>query len=83
MAHAAQLRDRYDLPLSTRSPAAAERYVEAIDRVLSQNAGLMESMQAAVEADPGFALGWADLAFIQAYQRRPEAARASLKRAVQ
>jgi hypothetical protein len=81
MAYAAPLRDRYDLPLSTRSPAAAERYVEGVDRLLSQNAGLERSMQAAVEADPDFALGWADLAFIQAYQRQPEAARASMKRA--
>lgn len=81
MAHTA-LQDRFGLLLSTSSPTAAERYVEGIERQLSQNAGAEASLQAALEAEPGFALAQADLAYVQFYQRRPEAARASAARAV-
>jgi hypothetical protein len=55
-------RDRYGLPLSTASGAAAEAYVEGVDRFLAAHAGAEESFERAVAADPGFALaqaGWA------------------------
>ena len=54
-------RDRYGLPLST-SPAAADHYVEAVDRMLSGNAGAPEALARALEEDQGFALGHAALA---------------------
>ncbi len=81
MPDSAGLRDRYGLPISTGSATAAERYVEGIDRQLSQNIGAEAGLRAAVEADPGFALGWADLAFVLAYQRQAEAAKDAAARA--
>ena len=77
MVQSVERRDRFGLPLSTSSPSAEERYVEGIDRLLSQNAGMETSLEAVVEADPGFALGWADLAFARAYQRQVEAAKSA------
>src|SRR5262245_41221827 len=50
------LRDRYDLPVSTASPAALDAYVEGVDRVLSANAGADESFDRALAVDPGLAL---------------------------
>jgi stage V sporulation protein SpoVS len=55
-------RDRYGLPLSTASGAAAAAYVEGVDRFLAAHAGAEESFERAVAADPAFALaqvGWA------------------------
>jgi tetratricopeptide (TPR) repeat protein len=81
MPNTAGLRDRFGLPIGTQSPTAAERYVEGIDRLLSQNAGAEAGLRAAVEADPSFALGWADLGFMLAYQRQAEAAKEAVGRA--
>jgi tetratricopeptide (TPR) repeat protein len=72
--------DRYGLPL-TASALAAERHSEGIERLQSQNAGVEQVLRSAVEADPHFALGWADLAFWQAYQRQMNAARETIKTA--
>jgi tetratricopeptide (TPR) repeat protein len=81
MRRTAGVRDRYGLPISTGSQTAAEQYVEGIDRLLSQNAGAEAGLRAAVEADTGFALGWADLAFVLAYQRQAEAAKRAVAHA--
>jgi tetratricopeptide (TPR) repeat protein len=81
MSPTAGLRDRYGLPISTGSPTAADGYVEGIDRLLSQNAGAEVGLRAAVEADPGFGLGWAGLAFVLAYQRQADAAKRAVAHA--
>src|SRR5689334_10275991 len=60
----ATFRDRYDLPLSARSAAAVERYIEGVDRHLSRNGGARACFEAAVAADPGFALAQAALAML-------------------
>ena len=75
------LRDRQGYALSARSPIAAERYVEGLDRQLSLNAGGVEGLSAAVQADPGFALGYAGLAFALWYRQDVPAAKVSLDRA--
>ena len=72
--------DRYGLPLTTNA-LAAERHAQGIERLQSQNAGVEQALRSAVEADPHFALGWADLAFMQAYQRQVATARETVKSA--
>jgi tetratricopeptide (TPR) repeat protein len=75
------LTDRHGLALTTRSPIAVERYVQGMDRQLSLNAGGVEGLASAVDADPAFALGHAGLAFAQWYRSDIPSARASLQRA--
>jgi tetratricopeptide (TPR) repeat protein len=62
------LHDRYGLSLSTRSAAAAEAYVEGVDRLLSLNAGTEASLYRSIEADEGFALPHAALAILYRLQ---------------
>ena len=50
------IRDRYELPLTTESPAAADCYVEGLDRFLAQIYGSDGEIARAVELDEGFAL---------------------------
>jgi tetratricopeptide (TPR) repeat protein len=50
------LADRYDLPLSTTSAVARDIYVRACDLLLSVYPGAIEAFDAAIEADPDFAL---------------------------
>ncbi len=54
--------DRYGLSLSTTSPRAHAAYLEAVDLLLSANAGAQAAFQRATEADPSFALAHAGLA---------------------
>lgn len=56
MTQSAAIRDRYDLPLTTESRAAAERYVEGVDRFIAQIYGSDGENDRAVELDDGFAL---------------------------
>ena len=49
--------DRYGLEVTTSSAVAAERFQEGMDRLLSYGAGAEESFSAALEADPGLAVG--------------------------
>lgn len=49
-------RDRYDLPLTTSSDAAAAAYREAHDAILSAWPGAIEALDRATAADPTFAL---------------------------
>src|SRR5712691_8447732 len=51
--------DRAGLPLSTTSERAAEQYRLGVDAFLSANAGVEQAFEAALEADPDFALGHA------------------------
>lgn len=51
--------DAFGLALSTRSGDARAAYVEAIDRLLALQAGVGESLERALRADPDFALAHA------------------------
>jgi tetratricopeptide (TPR) repeat protein len=75
------LADRHGHALSTRSPLAVERYDRGLDLQLSLNAGGVEGLASAVEADPTFALGYAALAFAHWYRSDIPAAKASLQQA--
>src|SRR5947208_5154438 len=48
--------DRFGLPLTTHSSRAAEDYIGAIDLLLSANVGAAALLDAALSADPEFAL---------------------------
>ena len=50
------LTDRYDLPLSTTSPAARDAYVQGCEAKLTMYPGAIEAFDRAIAADPGFAL---------------------------
>ena len=75
------LEDRHGLALSTRSPIAVERYVQGLNLQLSLDAGAVERLTSAVEADPAFALGHAALAFAHWYRYNMPAAKASAQQA--
>jgi tetratricopeptide (TPR) repeat protein len=53
------LTDRYDLPLSTTSTSARDAYVRACDLLLCVYPGAIQAFDAAIEADPDFALAHA------------------------
>jgi tetratricopeptide (TPR) repeat protein len=74
--------DRYGLALGTRSAAAAEAYVEGVDRLLSLNAGAEERLHRAVEADEAFALPHAALAVLYRLQGEAVQARDAAGRGV-
>lgn len=59
------LQDRYGNALSTTSAAARDAYVDGIDRFLAAQSGAEEAFEAAVAADPDFALGQIGLARIR------------------
>ena len=50
------LTDRFGLALTTDSPHAVESYIRAVDLMLSANAGAETLLDAALDADPDFAL---------------------------
>src|SRR4051812_40017013 len=75
------MHDRHGLTLTTHAPIAAEQYVLGLDRQLSLNAGGVETLTAAVAADPDFALGYAALGFAQWYRQDVPAAKASVQQA--
>ena len=56
MTAAAPILDRYELPLTTESRAAADSYVEGLDRFLAQIYGSESEIDCAVQLDEGFAL---------------------------
>lgn len=56
------LEDRYELPLSTTSPAARDAYVAGVDALLSAGPGAEAHFARALQADPSFALAQAGLA---------------------
>ena len=55
MQNAANIKDRYGLPISTKSTAAAENLVEGVDLLLEQNFGSEQRFEQAVVADEGLA----------------------------
>jgi tetratricopeptide (TPR) repeat protein len=72
------LTDRYDLPLSTSSSAARNAYVRACELLLSVHPGAIEAFDAAIEADPDFALAHAGKAQMLLGRGNVAEARASL-----
>lgn len=68
--------DRYGLPLSTSSEAAAAAYREGIDLMLSAWPGAAETFENAIAADPAFALAHVARARIHFVYAEVEAARA-------
>ncbi len=50
------LTDRYDLPLSTTSPAARDAYVQGCEAKLTMFPGAVDAFDRAIAADPHFAL---------------------------
>jgi tetratricopeptide (TPR) repeat protein len=73
--------DRYGLTVSTSSPAAAERFQEGMDRLLSYGAGADESFAAALEADDRLAVAHAGVALLAAVQGDAATARTAAGRA--
>src|SRR5215470_4637478 len=72
------LRDRYDLALTTTSPAARDAYVQASGLALTFYPGAVEAYERALVADPGFALAYAGKAQILVRQGDAAAGRAAL-----
>lgn len=70
--------DRRSLPLSTPSDRAAERYREGVDLLLAAWPGAAEALDAAVAADPDFALAHAARARLHAIRAEPAEARARI-----
>ena len=75
------IRDRYGLPLSTGSTAAAEHYVEGADLLLELRFSPEEALRRAVEEDEGFALAHAGISEMQMLRGEVEEAKASARRA--
>lgn len=75
--------DRYDLPLSTTSDLAAERYRAGIDLLLSLWPGAAETLDEAVAADPDFALALAARARLHAIRAETTDARHKIANAVE
>ena len=69
------LQDRYGLALSTSSEAAASAYRDGIDLMLAAWPGAGGTLDAAVAADPGFALAHAGRARLLAREGDLTAAR--------
>ena len=72
MAH----QDRYGLPLSTASDAAAGAYREGVDLMLAGWTGAAETLERAIAADPDFALPHIARARVHAFYQQGDLARA-------
>jgi tetratricopeptide (TPR) repeat protein len=66
--------DRFGYPLTTPSDQAADHYRRAVESMLSSNFGAADALDAAIQADPDFALARAAKArWLQLYMHIPEA----------
>src|SRR4051812_40269177 len=72
------LTDRYDLGLSTSSPAARDAYVDGCEAKLTMYPGALASFDRALEADPRFALAHAAKAHVQLERGNAAAARETI-----
>jgi tetratricopeptide (TPR) repeat protein len=70
--------DSYGLPLSTASDVAAELYREGVTLMLAAWPGAAEKLDAAIRADPDFALAHAARARLHAINAQPGEARARI-----
>lgn len=75
--------DRYGLPLSTDSDLATERYQTGVDLLLSLWPGAEETLDAAIAADPAFALPVAARARLHAIRAEPSSAREKIALALE
>lgn len=71
MAH----QDRYSLPLSTESDAAAGAYREGVDLMLAGWTGTVEALERAIAADPDFALAHIARGRVHAFYQQGDLAR--------
>ncbi|MCY4559138.1 MAG: tetratricopeptide repeat protein [Chloroflexi bacterium] len=79
----ATLKSRNGLTLTTNSPAAVDLYQEGLDLVLSQNYGPDAKLEAALEADEGFAMAHVVQAYVLHLQTNVPAARAAAEKAIE
>ncbi|GLT01616.1 tetratricopeptide repeat protein 38 family protein [Sphingobium jiangsuense] len=70
--------DSHDLPLSTVSAKAAALYRDGVDMMLSAWPGAAEALDAAIAADPDFALAHAARARLHALRAEPREAEARI-----
>lgn len=82
MPKTSRIKDRYGMTISASSPLAAQRWLEGVDLLLSQNYGPQEKFQEALEADEGLALAHAGLAYMLMLQGNTEEAKKSAQSAV-
>lgn len=75
--------DRFGLPMTTNSTAAAEQCMEGLDLLLENNYGPAERFQKALEADEGFAFAHALMAYTYMQAANPTEARRSSQRALE
>jgi tetratricopeptide (TPR) repeat protein len=75
------LTDRYGLAISTSSAAAAERFQDGMDRLLSYGPGAEESFAAALEADDGLAMAHSGVALLAVGRGDAATARTAVVRA--
>jgi tetratricopeptide (TPR) repeat protein len=74
------MKDRFDLPVTAASPEAVEKYVAAVDLLLSANIGADKLLESATECDPDFALAHiARARLLQLQARVPEAKEAAAR----
>jgi len=69
------LEDRYGLPLSTTSDAAASAYREGVDLMLAGWTGTAETLERAIAADPDFALPHIARGRVHAFYQQGDLAR--------
>lgn len=67
--------DRYGLPLSTTSDAAASAYRDGVDLMLSGWTGTAEALERAIATDPDFALAHIARARVHAFYQQGDLAR--------
>jgi tetratricopeptide (TPR) repeat protein len=77
------LTDRYGLELSTSSTEARDAYVDAVDRMLAADGHIDEAINAAITADPDFALAHVAQARQHHLMMRGKDARASVETAAE
>ena len=75
------LRDAYDNALGTADDTARDAYDSAVELFLGGNYGAVEGFEAAIQADPRFALGHAGLARALMMEGRMPEARAAIETA--
>jgi hypothetical protein len=76
-----ELRDRFDLPITSASADAVDDYVAGVDLLLSANTGAEPRLARAIANDPDFALAHIAHARLQQLQARMAEARAAAARA--
>ena len=81
MTNGTGIKDRYELPLTTESPKAAEKYVETIDCFLAQIYGADLAVAEAIEADDGLAIAHAAKGLFQLYAMDVAGARQTIAHA--